>query len=55
MRRWVRLAVRWKLAHHVPMAERYRSYMRHVVSDFACIAHLVAFPPITLWRVQYMN
>ena len=37
------------------MAESYRGVVRLIVSDFARTATLVAFPPITLWWVQYMN
>ena len=43
------------LAKDVPMAESYRGIMPFLVSDFVRTALLVAFPPITLWLVQYMN
>lgn len=43
------------LAKDVPMAESYRGVLPFLVSDFVRIALLVAFPPITLWLVQYMN
>ena len=55
MRRRVWRAARWGLATDVPMAESYRGVMRLIVSDFACIAHLVAFMPPTLWLVQRLN
>ena len=37
------------------MVESYRGVIPFLVADFARIALLVAFPPITLWLVQYMN
>ncbi len=43
------------MAKDVPMAESYRGIMPFLVSDFVRIALLVAFPPITLWLVKYMN
>ena len=43
------------MAKDVPMAESYRGIMPFLVSDFIRTALLVAFPPITLWLVQYMN
>ena len=43
------------MAKDVPMAESYRGVMPFLVADFVRIALLVAFPPITLWLVQYMN
>ena len=43
------------MAKDVPMAESYRGIMPFLVTDFIRTALLVAFPPITLWLVQYMN
>jgi C4-dicarboxylate transporter, DctM subunit len=43
------------LAKDVPMAESYRGIMPFLVTDFIRTALLVAFPPITLWLVKYMN
>ncbi len=43
------------MAKDVPMAESYRGIMPFLVSDFIRTALLVAFPPITLWLVQYLN
>jgi C4-dicarboxylate transporter, DctM subunit len=43
------------MAKDVPMAESYRGIMPFLVSDFIRTGLLVAFPPITLWLVQYMN
>ena len=37
------------------MVESYRGVIPFLVADFVRIALLVAFPPITLWLVQYMN
>ena len=43
------------LAKDVSMAESYRGILPFLVSDFIRTALLVAFPPITLWLVKYMN
>jgi len=43
------------MARDVPMAESYRGVMPFLVTDFIRTAILVAFPPITLWLVKYMN
>ncbi len=43
------------MAKNVPMAESYRGIMPLLVSDFARTALLVAFPPITLGLMQYIN
>jgi tripartite ATP-independent transporter DctM subunit len=43
------------MARDVPMAESYRGVMPFLVTDFIRTGLLVAFPPLTLWLVKFMN
>jgi C4-dicarboxylate transporter, DctM subunit len=39
----------------VPIAESYRGVMPFLASDIVRLALLLAFPPITLWLVQFVG
>jgi tripartite ATP-independent transporter DctM subunit len=43
------------MAKDIPIAESYRGVMPFLISDTLRTALLVAFPPISLWLVQYLN
>jgi C4-dicarboxylate transporter DctM subunit len=43
------------MAKDIPIAESYRGVLPFLVSDTLRTALLVAFPPISLWLVKYLN
>jgi TRAP-type C4-dicarboxylate transport system permease large subunit len=43
------------MARDVPIAESYRGVMPFLISDTLRTALLVAFPPISLWLVKFLN
>ena len=43
------------MARNVPIGESYRGVMPFLASDFLRLGLLLAFPPISLWLVQYVG
>src|SRR6185436_18442457 len=43
------------MAKDIPIAESYRGVMPFLISDTLRTALLVAFPPISLWLVKFLN
>ena len=43
------------MARDIPIAESYRGVMPFLISDTLRTALLVAFPPISLWLVKFLN
>jgi C4-dicarboxylate transporter, DctM subunit len=43
------------MAKDIPIAESYRGVLPFLISDTLRTALLVAFPPISLWLVKFLN